>query len=133
METLPTSGAVVIYLVYKMHLKERARRNLKEFWSWLENREQWFYDDLPMVREVRWYYSVVGDVYTLESWSGFEDEAAFGAYRDKLSRLKADSNWEETRVSQDDWWDFLETRLVTDPPVEVGFRRNDRVASEDQP
>ena len=113
----------MIYLVYKMHLAERARRDLKGFWAWLEQREKWFYDDLPMVKEVRWYYSVIGDVYTIESWSAFEDEAAFGEYRNKLATLKTDHDWEETRTSQEDWWEFLGTRLVTDPPVDVGFRR----------
>jgi len=25
------------------------------------------------------------------------------------------------RVTQDDWWEFLETRLVVDPPIKIGF------------
>ena len=114
----------MIYLVYRMHLAPRARRNLKEFWAWLEERERWFYDDLPMVREVRWFYSVVGDVYTLENWASFDDEAAFGEYRRALANMKQDDAWEAERVTQDDWWEFLDTRLVTDPPVAVGFRRD---------
>jgi hypothetical protein len=69
----------MIYLVYKMHLSEKSRRNMKEFWNWLENREKWFYKELPMVKGVHWYYSVIGDSYT--------------------------------------------TRLVTDPPVEIGIER----------
>ena len=113
----------MIYLVYKMHLSARARRDLKGFWSWLEDRERWFYDDLDMVKEVRWYYSVIGDVYTLESWAAFDDEAGFGEYRKRLAQLKTDGDWEATRTTQEDWWEFLETRLVTDPPVAVGFRR----------
>jgi hypothetical protein len=115
----------VIYLVYKMHLTARSRKDMKAFWSWLEEREKWFYRELPMVREVRWYYSVIGDVYTLESWSSFDDEAAFGAYRRKLGELKQDDRWETTRTSQEEWWEFLETRLVTDPPVPVGIRRGE--------
>jgi len=113
----------MIYLVYRMKLTERARRNMKEFWAWLEERERWFYRDLPTVREVRWHYSVVGDVYTLENWAAFEDEAAWGAYRNALATLKADGGWEDQRVTQDDWWDFVDTRIVTDPPVHLGFRR----------
>lgn len=114
----------MIHLVYKMHLAPRARQDLKGFWAWLEERERWFYADLPMVVEVRWYYSLVGDVYTLESWTTFEDEAAFGAYRARLAELKSDPGWEKQRTSQDEWWEFLGTRLVTDPPVEIGFRRS---------
>ena len=42
------------------------------------------------------------------------------AYQPPLSR---DDGWETERVSQEEWWEFLDTRLTTDPPVEVGFRR----------
>jgi hypothetical protein len=113
----------VIYLRYRIKLAARARQNMKEFWAWLEKREEWFYRDLPMVREVRWYYSVVGDVYVLENWAAFDDEAAFGAYRAALANLKADQDWEAERVTQDEWWEFLDTKLFTDPPVKAGFSR----------
>lgn len=113
----------MIYLRYRMKLARRARENMKGFWAWLEKREEWFYRDLPMVKEVRWYYSVIGDVYVLENWAAFDDEAAFGAYRVALANLKADDTWESERVSQEDWWEFLDTKLFTDPPVRVGFAR----------
>jgi hypothetical protein len=114
----------MLYLVYRMRLTARARQDMKGFWAWLEERERWFYDDLPTVREVRWYYSVVGDVYVLENWAAFADEAAWGEYRAALARSKTDAAWEARRVSQDEWWEFLDTRLVTDPPVPVGLRRD---------
>lgn len=115
----------MIYLVYQMHLTARARQNMKQFWAWLEDRERFFYSDLPMVESVRWYYSVIGDVYVIESWAGFANEAAWGEYRAKLADLKTDHDWEAERVSQDDWWEFLGTRIVTDPPVPVGFSRGE--------
>ena len=115
----------MIYLQYRMRLAERARRDMAGFWAWLEKREEWFYKDLPMVKEVRWFYSVVGDVYVLENWAAFEDEAAFGDYRTALKTLKSDRDWESERVSQDEWWEFLGTKLWTDPPVKTGFRRPD--------
>lgn len=113
----------MIYLVYRMSLSEKSRRDQKSFWAWLENRESFFYDDLPMVKEVRWYYSVVGDVYMIENWAAFEDEAAWGEYRKALMKMKKNDEWEGERVSQEDWWDFVDTRIVTDTPVAVGFRR----------
>ena len=113
----------MIYLHYRMRLSPRARQNMKGFWAWLEKRESWFYRDLPMVKEVRWFYSVVGDVYVIENYAAFDDEAAFGSYREALKHLKADDEWESERVSQDEWWEFLDTRLTTDPPVQVGFKR----------
>lgn len=114
----------MIYLVYRMKLSARAQRDQKAFWSWLEKRERFFYDDLPMVKSVNWYYSVIGDVYVIESWAAFENEAAWGEYRSTLATLKADATWEEERVSQDEWWEFLDTRIVCDTPVPVGFRRD---------
>jgi hypothetical protein len=108
-----------------MKLTRRARENMSEFWSWLEKREEWFYRDLPMVKEVRWYYSVVGDVYVLENWAAFDDEAGFGAYRAALKDLRAEDSWERERVSQEEWWEFVDTKLFTDPPVQVGFTRRD--------
>ncbi len=113
----------MIYLRYRMRLSARAQRDMKGFWSWLEDRERFFYDDLPMVKEVRWFYSVVGDVYVIENWAAFEDEAGWGAYRAKLAELKSDGDWETERVSQDQWWEFLDTKIMTDPPVEIGFTR----------
>ena len=121
LEYFDVKGVQMIYLVYKMHLSEKSRRNMKDFWHWLEDREKWFYKELPMVKSVRWYYSVIGDTYTIESWSAFDDEAGFGEYRKALANLKSDSDWETERVSQDDWWEFISTRLVTNPPVNIGF------------
>lgn len=114
----------MIYLVYRMRLTSRARQDMTGFWAWLEQRERFFYDGLPMVRGVRWYYSVVGDVYVLENWAAFDDEAAWGRYRSALAGLKSDAGWERERVSQDEWWEFLDTRMVTDPPVAVGFTKS---------
>jgi len=94
----------VIYLHYRMKLSARARQNMKEFWAWLEAREQWFYR-------------------VIDNFAAFDDEAAFGAYRAALKNLKADDDWETQRVSQDEWWEFLDTKLTTDPPVNVGFRK----------
>lgn len=113
----------MIYLHYRMKLSPKARRDMAAFWDWLRKREEWFYRDLPMVKEVRWYYSVVGDVYVIENIAAFDDEAAFGAYRKALATLKADEGWESERVSQEEWWEFLDTKLTADPPVPVGFRR----------
>ncbi len=111
----------MIYLVYRMKLAAQARQDLKAFWAWLEARELWFYRDLPMVKGLRWFQTVIGEPYTLECWAAFADEAALGAYRKALASLKCDAEWERQRVSQDAWWEFLESRLVADVPSRVGF------------
>lgn len=111
----------MVYLVYRMRLTPRSQRDLKAFWSWLEHREQWFYRDLPMVSGVRWFLTVVGELYTLECWAAFESEAAIAQYREVIASRKADSAWEAERVSQGDWWEFLDSRVMTDVPPAVGF------------
>ena len=107
----------MIYLVYRMKLTARSRANLAAFWGWAKVREAWFYKDLPMVKSVHWYQSVIGDVYTLENWAAFDDIEAFGAYRRRLSELRSDAAWERKRVTQDRYWEFLDTRLFSDTPM----------------
>jgi len=111
----------MIYLVYRMRLTPRAREDMAGFWRWLEQRERWFYRELPMVRGVRWFTTVIGEVYTLECWAAFESESEYGRYRASLATLKSDADWEQTRVGQGEWWDFIDSRLVADVPCTVGF------------
>jgi hypothetical protein len=113
----------MIYLSYRRQLTERARGDMSGFWNWARERERWFYEQLPMVRETRWYYTVVGDAYTLENRAAFDDEAAFGAYRAALRDLKQDPSWESERVSQGEWWVHLRSELLSDPPVPMGLHR----------
>lgn len=107
----------MIYLVYRMKLTAKSRADLAAFWGWAKAREAWFYKDLPMVKSVHWYQSVIGDVYTLENWAAFDDIEAFGAYRRRLSELRSDAAWERKRVTQDRYWEFLDTRLFSDTPL----------------
>lgn len=113
----------MVYLVNRMRLTEKARRDMPSLWSWIEQRERWFYRDLPMVQGVRWYLTVVGELYTLECWAAFADEAGYAAYRSAMSGLKSNAQWESQRVSQDDWWTFIDSRLMADLPCKVGFGR----------
>ncbi len=118
----------MIYLVSRMKLSTRSRRDLTGFWAWVDSREQWFYRDLQMVRGVRWFQAVIGELYTLECWAAFDDFAALGEYRHIVGTRKNDPEWESQRVSQEDWWEFLDSRVAGDPPCEVGFGCMGRVA-----
>jgi hypothetical protein len=86
-----------------------------------ERVKRWFYRDLPMVKGVRWFTTVIGESYVLECWAAFEDEAGWGAYRSGLASLKRDADWESRRTSQGEWWTFLDSRIVGDVPCRVGF------------
>jgi hypothetical protein len=107
----------VIYLVYRMKLTPRAQHDMAAFWKWATAREEWFYRELPMVRSVRWYQSVIGGVYELENWAGFDDIEGFAAYRRKVGELRARPAWEKRRVTQGEWWEFIDTRMSTDTPL----------------
>lgn len=111
----------MVYLVYRMRLTPSAQRDIHGFWHWLEQREKWFYRELPMVKAVRWFTTVIGDLYTVECWAAFDSESDYVQYRGRLATLKADEHWEHTRVSQTEWWEFLDSRLVADVPCVAGF------------
>jgi len=66
---------------------------------------------------VRWYQSVIGAVYELENWAGFDDIEGFAAYRRKVADLRARPAWEKRRVTQSEWWEFIDTRMSTDTPL----------------
>ena len=89
-----------------------------------QERGKWFYRDLPMVKEVRWYLSLIGDVYVIENWATFEDEAAWGQYNKTLYQLRADPQWESQRVTQEKFLEFLDTRITSDVPCNVGIKRS---------
>lgn len=107
----------MIYLVYRMKLTPRAQHDIAAFWKWAKAREEWFYRELPMVRSLHWYQSVIGGVYELESWAGFDDIEGFAQYRRKVAELRARPAWEKRRVTQGEWWEFIDTRMFTDTPV----------------
>ncbi|GII67222.1 hypothetical protein Skr01_73070 [Sphaerisporangium krabiense] len=86
--------------------------------------EEWR-EDLSMVRDVRRYHSVIGDVYVIGNWAACDDEAGWREYRAVFAGLKPDGDGEGQRLGQDDWREFLDTRIVTDLPVRAGFRRQD--------
>lgn len=109
----------MLHLVYLFRPTAHARANLKEFWTWVSEREEWFYGGLSMVTNPRWYVRTVGpDVHSIEHFISFEDEAAWGAYRKEISRRSADPSWEKRRLEQDVWWEIIEARLLNDAPIE---------------
>ncbi|WP_084650132.1 hypothetical protein [Stappia stellulata] len=108
----------MLHLVYQLHPTRHARSNLKEFWTWVSDREKWFYRDLEMVSNPRWYICTVGsNVHSIEHTISFEDEAAWGLYRREVSRRSKDSAWEKRRIEQDLWWEISEARLLNDAPI----------------
>ncbi|MCH5586637.1 hypothetical protein MK805_17010 [Shimazuella sp. AN120528] len=114
----------MLYLVYRFKPTAYARANLREFWKWMQDREAWFYDGLEMVLKTEWYVRTIGvDVHSVEHIVLFENEEAWGAYRDKVRQKSQDTNWEARRTEQEKWYDILDSSLLSDPPVQMGLDR----------
>lgn len=105
------------YLVYTVRLTSVSRADLPGFWSWVRARDEWFYKELPMVKKVRRYATVVGDISTVEIWQEFEDLRGYAAYVEKVAELRRDPEWERRRVEQEERWEFLGSRVLTDAPL----------------
>ncbi|GGL11391.1 hypothetical protein GCM10011588_27320 [Nocardia jinanensis] len=73
-----------------------------------------------MVLDTTWHTVTIGDnVHCLEHKVTFADEAAWGEYRRAVSRRSADPEWESRRTGQDEWYDILDSRILSDPPLPI--------------
>ncbi|MFI7663818.1 hypothetical protein [Nocardia sp. NPDC049526] len=107
----------MLHLVYRFRPTAKARGDLRAFWDWIADRQLWFYRDLDMIIDTRWHTVTIGsDVHCLEHHVSFADEAAWGRYRAEISRRSQDPDWEQRRTSQDEWYEILDSRILTDPP-----------------
>lgn len=114
----------MLHLVYRFAPTAKARADLPEFWRWIADRQLWFYDGLDMVLDTTWHTVTIGDnVHCLEHKVTFADEAAWGEYRRAVGRRSADPEWEGRRTSQDEWYDILDSRILSDPPIPVPLPR----------
>ncbi|WP_280275288.1 hypothetical protein [Nocardia wallacei] len=108
----------MLHLVYRFRPTAKARSDLRTFWQWIADRQLWFYAGLDMVLETKWYTVTIGDdVHCLEHHVTFADEAAWGSYRRELANRSENPQWESQRTSQDEWYDILDARILTDPPI----------------
>ncbi|MFH8553142.1 hypothetical protein [Streptomyces celluloflavus] len=114
----------MLYLVYRIRPTPAAESDPAEFWSWVGQREQWFYEGLDTVLATRWAVRTIGtDVHTLEHTVTFADEAAWGRYRRQLAERSRTPAWERRHTEQGHWWQLLDAALLSDPPVPLGFDR----------
>ncbi|WP_050436227.1 hypothetical protein [Chondromyces crocatus] len=108
----------MIHLVYVFKPTVKARANVAEFWDWVRARDLWFYDGLDMAHDPRWYVRTIGpEVHALEHSISFEDEAAWGTYRAAVALRSKEPDWERRRTEQEQWWEILEARILSDAPV----------------
>ncbi|MDC9614861.1 hypothetical protein PSI19_13505 [Xenorhabdus khoisanae] len=114
----------MLHLMYLLKPTHKAHQDMAAFWQWVEQRDEWFYRSLAMAEERRWYIRTIGNnVHCLEHYVTFADEAAWGMYRQAVSKLCKDPEWEKIRIEQDLWWEILESRLLNDAPFIHNARR----------
>ncbi|TQN30551.1 hypothetical protein FHX37_0432 [Haloactinospora alba] len=113
----------MIHLVYTFEPTEYARANMTEFWEWIRERQDWFYNGIEEVLCTRWYVCTVGaNVHSIEHHVSFADEASWGSYRAELKRRSNDKEWEARRCEQEKWWYIRDARLLGDAPVpSIGY------------
>ncbi|MEV3961427.1 hypothetical protein AB0M34_11080 [Nocardia sp. NPDC050193] len=110
----------MLHLVYRFAPTPKARADLAAFWRWIADRQLWFYDGLDMVLDTTWHTVTIGDhVHCLEHKVTFADEAAWGRYRREVHRRATDPEWERRRTGQDQWYDIIDSRILSDPPIPV--------------
>ncbi|MGF6189341.1 hypothetical protein [Serratia sp. 2723] len=110
----------MLHLMYLLKPTPKAHLDMAAFWSWVEQRDEWFYRPLAMAGERRWYVRTIGtNVHCLEHYVAFADEAAWGQYRRAVAKLCQDPAWEKIRVEQDLWWEILDSSLLNDAPFIV--------------
>ncbi|MCS4320831.1 hypothetical protein M2407_005205 [Serratia sp. BIGb0234] len=110
----------MLHLMYLLKPTSKARKDMPEFWRWVEKREEWFYSTLEMAGERRWYVRTIGNnVHCLEHYVTFADEEAWGQYRKAVSALSKIPEWEQIRTEQELWWDILDSSLLNDAPFVI--------------
>ncbi|MEV5650496.1 pyridoxamine 5'-phosphate oxidase family protein [Nocardia sp. NPDC052254] len=110
----------MLHLVYRFRPTAKARADLPGFWRWIADRQLWFYADLDMVLATKWFTVTIGDdVHCLEHHVTFADEAEWGRYRREIGARSGDPEWEKRRTSQDEWYDIIDARILTDPKIPI--------------
>lgn len=112
------------YLLYTFELTSHALDHLEEFWQWMKEREPWFYDRLPMVRNSSWRVEHGEALVRVHHCVTFDDRAALAAYRAAIAgRGRNDPAWESRRAEQDLWYRITARTEQCSPPVGMGFDR----------
>lgn len=105
----------MLHLIYHLKLNRKARQNQKAFKCWLKDREEWFYKDIDCAKNPRWYVRTIdSDVHSLEHMISFDNEAAWGEYRQILQHRSVNPEWEKKRCEQEEWWEIQSARILND-------------------
>lgn len=114
---------MTLYLAYSFETTEHARSHLADFWSWMADRNLWFYSGLDMVLATSWRIETQPGSLLIHHEVAFADETGLAAYRAALQAKGLDQAWEQRRREQDLWYSIVARSVQTSPPAPMTLPR----------
>ena len=116
-------NVMTIYLAYGFETTDHARTHLADFWSWMAERNLWFYSGLDMVLATSWRIETQSGSLLIHHEVAFADEAGLAAYRAALAARGRDQAWERRRREQDRWYRIVSRSVQLSPPAPMALPR----------
>lgn len=114
---------MTLYLAYSFETTDHARTHLADFWSWMADRNTWFYSGLDMVLATSWRLETQPGSLLIHHEVAFADETGLAAYRAALAARGLDQAWEQRRRGQDRWYRIVARSVQTSPPAPMPLPR----------
>ncbi|MEU5193710.1 hypothetical protein AB0G86_06550 [Streptomyces scabiei] len=114
---------MTLYLAYSFDTTKHARSHLADFWSWMADRNRWFYSGLDMVLATNWRIETQPGSLLIHHEVAFADERGLAAYRAALEAKGRDQAWEQRRREQDLWYSIVARSVQTSPPATMTLSR----------
>ncbi|MFJ8158375.1 hypothetical protein [Streptomyces sp. NPDC094468] len=114
----------LLFLAYTFQTTPHANAHPGDFWAWMADRNDWFYEGLTMVLDTRWRIEHQGNGQLIHHEVLFADESGLASYREALRIRSRDEAWEQRRTSQDRWYRIVARSVQTSPPVPMTVGRH---------
>ncbi|WP_405968949.1 hypothetical protein OG613_48570 (plasmid) [Streptomyces sp. NBC_00015] len=114
---------MTLYLAYSFETTDHAHTNPADFWSWMADRNTWFYSGLNMILATSWRVETQPGNLLIHHEVAFADESGLAAYRAALAARGRDQAWEQRRREQDHWYRIVARSVQTSPPAAMAFPR----------
>jgi len=110
---------MTLYLAYSFQTTDHAHTHLADFWSWMADRNLWFYSGLDMVLATSWRIETQPGSLLIHHEVAFTDETGLGEYRAALAARGLDQAWEQRRREQDRWYRIVARSVQFSPPTSM--------------
>ncbi|MFJ3763003.1 hypothetical protein [Streptomyces sp. NPDC090080] len=111
----------LLFLAYTFETTQHADTHPGDFWAWMADRNEWFYEGLTMVLDTRWRIEHQDNGQLIHHEVLFADESGLASYREALRIRSRDEAWERRRTSQDRWYRIVARSVQTSPPVSMAL------------